>query len=611
METFPSLLQQHATQSGNRTALRMKRHGIWNSYTWQEVANEVQKLACGFAATGLKPGDKVAIIGSNVPPFFFSILAVQSLGAVPVPMHADSTTDELKYLLENCEAKFAVLQDQQQVDAIYEIIKELPLLTEVVYFDVRGMQEYDHTHLKSYIDFEDLGEQFAKDHPSFMSDVSKNVTPDSDAFIVYTAGTSGACRGAVLSHSNFLTIGQTFADKEGLTDSEEVYAYLPLSYASTLFFVYALWMVKGYTINCPESNETILADMREVGPTLFYGPPHFYKTVYSQIISRTENTKSDFLRKHISNLITDGRSWLGDKLIFNPIKDQYGLSRIKHAYVGGDVLSEGIFNFYVALGINLKATYGCAESAGCMSVQDSKDLNAEHSETMVGAPLSGVEVKVDSNKEICFKGANAFKGYYRDEAQTSAVITTDGWIKTGDIGEMVGNHIHVIERTDWVGKFANGVDFMPKQIENALKASPYIQDVVLIGENRDHLAALIVINAESVGAWAERRQMQFTGLRDLATKNEVTQLISSKVKEVNSSVQGIGGDNCPKIMRHAILHKEFNASSGEMTRSRKLKRKTLADKYSPLIDALYSGVDTYDITDSNGEVVAKLRLQTA
>ena len=191
METFPSLLQQHATQSGNRTALRMKKHGIWSSYTWSEVSNEVQKLACGFAATGLKPGDKVAIIGNNVPPLFFSILAVQSLGAIPVPMHADSTTEELKGLLENCEAKFAVLQDQQQVDAIYRIIKEVPLLTEVVYFDVRGMQEYDHTHLKSYIEFEELGEQFAKEHPNFINDVTSKITPDSDAFIVYTAGTSG------------------------------------------------------------------------------------------------------------------------------------------------------------------------------------------------------------------------------------------------------------------------------------------------------------------------------------------------------------------------------------------------------------------------------------
>ncbi len=610
METFPSLLQQHATQSSNRTALRMKKHGIWNSYTWSDVADEVQKLACGFAATGLKPGDKVAIIGNNVPPLFFSILAAQSLGAIPVPMHADSTTAELKGLLENCEARFAVLQDQQQVDAIYEVIKELPMLTEVIYFDERGMRDYDHTHLKSYIEFEELGEQFAKEHPSFISDVSSKITPDSEAFIVYTAGTSGTCRGAVLTHSNFLSTGQTFVDQEGISDREEVYSYLPLSYASTLFFVYALWMIKGYTINCPESNETILADMREVGPTMLYGPPHFYKTIYSQIQSRTENTKSSLLRRHMSSLMTQGRTWLGDKLVFSQIKDLYGLSKIKHAYVGGDVLSEEVFKFYIALGVNLRATYGTAESAGCISVQDAQDTNAEHAETMVGAPLPGVEVKID-NKEICFKGTNAFKGYYRDEAQNNLIVSADGWIKTGDIGEMVSDHIHVLERSDCVSKFSTGADFMPKQIENAFKASPYIQDAVIVGEQKEHMVALIVINAESVGAWAERQQMQFTGLRDLATKDEVTALISDKVREVNSCMEHVGGANCPQIKRHTILHTELNASVGEMTRSRKIRRDIIANNYKALIDALYSGVDKYDVTDSNGDLVAQLRLQTA
>jgi long-chain acyl-CoA synthetase len=589
----------------------MKRHGIWSSFTWKEVSDEVQTLACGFASKGLKPGDKVAIIGNNVPPLFFSIMAVQSLGAVPVPMHADSTTAELKYLLENCEARFAVLQDQQQVDSIYEVMKELPLLTEVIYFDERGMREYDHTHLRSYIDFEERGDKFALEHPTFLDEVSSKVTPDSEAFIVYTAGTSGKCRGAVLTHSNFLSTGQAFVDQEGITENEEVYAYLPLSYASTLFFVYALWMIKGYTINCPESNETILADMREVGPTMFYAPPHFYKAVYSQIQSRTENTKSSLLHKHMSTLMTEGRTWLGDKLVFNQVKDLYGLSKIKHAYVGGDVLSEEIFKFYRALGIKLRATYGTAESAGCISVQNSEDRIAEHAETMVGAPLPGVDVKVE-NREILFKGTNAFRGYYGDEAATSMVVSADGWINTGDIGDMVGNnHIHVVERADSISKFSNGADFMPKQIENELKSSTFIQDAVVIGENKDHMVALIIINAESVGAWAERQQMQFTGLRDLATKDQVTKLITEKVREINSSMDHVGGANCPQIKRHTILHRELNASAGEMTRSRKVRRDIVANNYKALIDALYSGADTYDVTDSNGDLVVQLRLQTA
>ena len=611
METFPSLLQQHATQRANHVALRQKRYGIWTSYTWQQVADEVQKFACGFAAKGLKPGDKIAIIGNNVPPLYFSILAAQSLGAIPVPLHADSTTEELHGLLENCEAKFAVLQDQQQVDAIYAVIKDLPNLTEVIYLDERGMRDYDHTHLKSYVELEEHGEQFLSAHPSFMNEVTSKVTPDTDAFIVYTSGTSGLCRGAVLTHSNFLTIGQSFIEQEGITDDEEVFAYIPLAYASTLFFVYTLWMIKGYTINCPESNETIMQDMREVGPTLMYGPPHFYKTIYAQINSRTNATKSGLLKKHMGALLSEGRSWLGDKLVFNPIKDLYGLSKITHAYVGGDVISNEVFTFFRALGLNLKITYGSAESAGCISVQRDPIPAAIPGETNVGAPLPGIEVKASDSGEILFKGANVFQAYYRNTAQTSEVVGSDGWVKTGDIGKVDQNQVAIIERADSVGKFNSGNMFIPKQIENSLKASPFIRDALVIGDQKDHIVALIVLDGDTVGAWADLRQIQFTGLRDLATKTEVIELISERVRETNTCIDQHGGANCPPIKRYTILNKEFNIASGELTRSYKIRRQVIGTNYSSLVDALFTGQDNYDVTDSSGEVVAQLKLQTA
>ena len=610
METFPSLLQQHATQRSNHVALRMKRYGIWNSYTWQEIANEVRKLACGFASKGLKPGDKVAIIGNNVPPLYFSILAAQSLGAVPVPLHADSTTEELKGLLNNCEARFAVLQDQQQVDAIYGAIESLPNLVEVIYFDVRGMQQYDHTHLKSYIEFEEAGESFAAEHGSFFDDVSSKVTPDSEAFIVYTSGTSGVCRGAILTHSNFLSIGQAFLEQEGIGDDESVFAYLPLAYASTLFFTYTLWMIKGYTICCPESNETIMIDMREVGPTLFYGPPHFYKAIHGQINARSSASRSKLLHKHLDSFIEQGRTWVGDKLVFNPIKDLYGLSRIKHAYVGGDVISEGVFSFYRALGVDLKTTYGTTEGAGCISVQSEKDMNYEHSEAMVGHPLAGVEVKIDGH-QIVFKGPNVFKGYYGDSAQTSAAMNAEGWVKTGDIGEIIDGELHVIERSDSISKFNSGVYFLPKQLENALKASPYIKDAIAVGAHKDHIVALIVIDGETVGAWAEMQQLQFTGLRDLATKSEVVELISGCVREINSNIDHVGGKDCPPIKRYTILTREFSVNEGEMTRSYKIRRDVIGRNFNALVDALYSGANNYDVKDDSGSVVAQMRLETA
>ena len=610
METFPSLLQKHATQRASHIAFRMKRYGIWNSYTWQDVSNEVRKMACGFAAKGLKPGDKIAIIGNNVPPLYFSILAAQSLGAVPVPLHADSTTEELKGLLENCEARFAVLQDQQQVDAIYGAIESLPNLVEVIYFDVRGMQEYDHTHLKSYLELEEAGENFAAEHTSFFNDVSSKVTPDTDSFIVYTAGTSGVCRGAVHTHSSFITTAQAFLEQEGISDDEVVFAYLPLSYATTLFFIYTLWMVNGHTICCPESNETIFIDMREVGPTLFYGPPHFYKAIFAKINARRSAARSKFLEKHMNSLMTKGRTFLGDKLVFDPIKDLYGLSKIRHAYVGGDVISGGVFGFYRALGMNLKTTYGSAESAGCISVQTEKDMGYEHSESMVGKPLADIEVKI-SNHQVMFKGGNAFKGYYGDEARTNEIKDAEGWVATRDIGEIIDGELHIVERSDSISKFSSGTWFVPKQIENALKASTYIKDAVVVGSDRDHMVALLVIDGETVGAWAEMQHMQFTGLRDLATKSEVVELISSHIREINANISNIAGEGTPQIKRYTILTREFSMADGEMTRSYKIRRKVVGDNFRNLIESLYSDAHSYDVTDSSGAVVAQMRLETA
>jgi len=606
METFPSLLKQHATQRSNDTAIRMKRYGIWNSYTWQQVADEVDQLVCGLIANGLHAGDRIAVVGNNVPQLYFAILAAQSMGAIPVPIHADSTPQELQALLTDCQARMAVLQDQQQADALNEVIASLGDMLKAIYLDERGMQSYNQEQFVSYADFISQG---AQQNPSAVEEALSSVSGDKEAFIAYTSGTSGKFKGAMLSHSNFITPATAFISQEGISADEEVFAYLPLSYASTLFHVYTLWMIQGFTINCPESNETTMIDMREVGPTLFYGPPHFFKMIHATINSRSASSKSNMIDKHMAGLATKGRTWISDNLIFNPIKDLYGLSKIHRAYIGGDVLNQEVFKFFRAIGLNLKATYGTTESAGCITVHQDQ-ASSDQSETNVGIPLPGVEVKVTTDNEIAFKGSNAFSGYYGDaEGSQSALV--NGWVHTGDIGGMVDNQIHILERSDCISKFANGADFLPKQIENSIKASQYIKDAFVVGENKDFISALIVIDGDTVGAWAELRQMQFTGFRDLTTKDEVMELIMDKIKDVNASIERIGGKNCPHIQRFTILNKEFNISAGEMTRSRKIKRDVVSNNYQDLIAALYSSADHYDVIDSTGELVAKLRLQTA
>ena len=611
METFPSLLQQHITQRASHIAIRMKRYGIWNAYTWQEISAEVSTLANGFAAKGLQAGDRVAVIGNNVPQLFFAIIASQSLGAVPVPLHADSNSDELRGMLVNCNAKFIVLQDQQQADAVMPLLGELSNLSQVIYVDTRGIENYNADQLISFADMQKAGEAFASQKPNYLQEAVAQVTPDTDAFIVYTAGTSGTPRGAVLTHSNFLTIGQAFAEQEKLGDEEEVFAYLPLAYSSALFYVYTLWMIKGYTINCPESNETTMSDMREVGPTFLYGPPHFFKTMFSQINSRAASSKSKMIDKHLGGMMTTGRTWLGSKLVFEPIKDLYGLSRIKNAYVGGDMVSNEVFHFFRALGINLKTTYGSAESAGCISIQQISEDALTGEENVVGTPLRGVEVKILDNHEIAFKGPNAFKGYFGDAAQSGQAKDAEGWVKTGDVGELANNTLKVLERIDCKSSFSTGADFIPKQIENALKASPYIKDVVVVGEQRDHSVALIVIDGDTVGSWADMRQIQFTGLRELATKTEVVELISERVRELNTRITQVGGANCPPIKRYTVLNREFSVAAGEMTRSRKIRRQVIGTNNTKIIEALFAGEPTFDVTDSAGELVAKLRLETA
>jgi|TARA_B110000977_G_C11090994_1_gene496887 long-chain acyl-CoA synthetase len=611
METFPSLLQQHITQRASHIAIRMKRYGIWNAYTWQEISAEVSTLANGFAAKGLQAGDRVAVIGNNVPQLFFAIIASQSLGAVPVPLHADSNSDELRGMLVNCNAKFIVLQDQQQADAVMPLLGELSNLSQVIYVDTRGIENYNADQLISFADMQKAGEAFASQKPNYLQEAVAQVTPDTDAFIVYTAGTSGTPRGAVLTHSNFLTIGQAFAEQEKLGDEEEVFAYLPLAYSSALFYVYTLWMIKGYTINCPESNETTMSDMREVGPTFLYGPPHFFKTMFSQINSRAASSKSKMIDKHLGGMMTTGRTWLGSKLVFEPIKDLYGLSRIKNAYVGGDMVSNEVFHFFRALGINLKTTYGSAESAGCISIQQISEDDLTGEENVVGTPLRGVEVKILDNHEIAFKGPNAFKGYFGDAAQSGQAKDAEGWVKTGDVGELANNTLKVLERIDCKSSFSTGADFIPKQIENALKASPYIKDVVVVGEQRDHSVALIVIDGDTVGSWADMRQIQFTGLRELATKTEVVELISERVRELNTRITQVGGANCPPIKRYTVLNREFSVAAGEMTRSRKIRRQVIGTNNTKIIEALFAGEPTFDVTDSAGELVAKLRLETA
>ncbi len=628
MDTFPSLFLQQTRTRNSDPAIRIKRRGLWHTWTWGEADTIVRELACGLAAKGLKPNDKVAIIGCNIPELYFAMIAAQCLGALPVPLHPDSGPDELVWYFNNCEAKFAIVQDQQQVDGLYAIKEQCENFEEMVYSDGRGMQDYTSSRLRSFSQIRELGKKFAADHANFFEDVTGKISQDSDAFILYTSGTSEPPRGAIHTHSSLISNGRAFADQEKINQNEEMLAFMPLSYPANSLFVYTLWLLKGFAISCPESSETVMIDFREIGPTILYAPPHFYKQLYAEITSRGQRSSTYWFEKWFAlarknrNKFLNGEqlsygdkfNWqLGNLFMYSPLKNIHGLSNLRKAFAGGDIMSSEVFNFMRSIGIHLKKIYGTTESGGLISVQGWEQLNTPAGEFIYGKPLPGIEIKKLENGEIVFRGINAFKGYYNNSEATAAVKDTDGWIRTGDLGEIDSiGAVRIKDRVDAMGKFSTGDVFAPHLVENALKSSPYIKDALAVGEGKDILAAFIIIDGDTVGAWAETHDVRFTGYRDLATRDEVYELVKTTVDDVNAHIEQIEGKGSPPIKRFLILHREFNVEAGELTRSRKIRRDVVMGRHKALVDALYSSQQKYEVKDaSSGEILAELKLQSA
>jgi len=625
MDTFPSLFLQQTRTRSSDPAIRFKHLGLWKTWTWEDTNNIVKELACGLAAKGLKPNEKVAIVGNNIPNLYFAMIAVQCLGAVPVPIHPDSNTKELVAFLNNCEAKFAMVQDQQQVDGLYDVMDQCQNLHEVIYSDGRGMVSYDHSHLASFEQTQAAGKKFAQEHSGFFDDVVSKVSQDTEAFILYTAGTSGVSRGAVHTNGSLITTATAFANQEKIMQDEEVLAFLPLSYAANILFTYTQWLLKGFTINCPESNETVMTDLRDIGPTLLYAPPHFYKQLYSEITARAQRSNVKTFEKWFKyarqtrDEVMNGNSnagggfqgFLGKMVMFSPLKNVYGLSNLRTAYTGGDVMSGEVFNFFRGIGVNLKKCYGTTESAGFIAVQGEEQVNTAAGENSMGKPLPGIELKELSNGEIAFKGPNAFKEFYRNPEMTSAAIDSDGWVRTGDLGDIESNgSLKITDRVDSVGKFSSGTMFVPHRIEAALKSSPYVQEAVAVGEGQDSIAVFIVIDGVTVGSWAEVNNIRFAGYRDLATKQEVYDLVKETVADVNSRLSQTEGENCPPISRFVIMHREFNVDQGEITRSRKIKRDVVMGTHQVLVAAMYSSQNSVEIKDDTSGQVAELKIES-
>jgi len=614
--------------------MREKDLGIWQTITWAELARDVRVLAHGLAALGVQPGEHVAIVGENRPRLYLSMMAAQSLGAIPVPLYQDAVAQEMLYVLQDAQVRVAVVEDQEQVDKMLEASAHCPDLAYVVYDDPRGLRNYPPGKLLAFDALMDQGREHAAAHPDFVDRAMAAIGPHDAAAMFYTSGTTGKPKGVMLTHHALIDRALAIQELENLTDREDVLAYLPPAWIGQNMFSYTQFLVTGFTVNHPESPNTVAIDMHDIGPTYYFAPPRVLEGLLTQVMIRMEDA-SAIKRKlfhacmklarrvGVRILDKDGTVGLwdrikyrvGDLLIYGPLRNALGMSRVRIAYTAGEAIGPDLFIFYRSIGINLKQLYGSTETSVFVCVQSDGQVRAD----TVGPPVKGVEIRVAENGEIQIKSPGLFKGYYRNPEATAESYTADGWYHTGDAGYLdTDGQLKIIDRAKDVGKLADGSLFAPKYIENKLKFFQHIKEAVAFGAGRDEVCAFINIDLEAVGNWAERRGLPYAGYTDLAGKPEVYELIRDCVEQVNADLATDPRLAGSQIARFLILHKELDPDDDELTRTRKVRRAFIAQKYGVLVDALFEGKSSQYIETEvkfedgrTGKIAADLPIATA
>ncbi len=604
LPTFPRRLAEHARVRPQRPAYREKHLGIWQSWTWQQVNAEVRALACGLAALGFERGMNLAIIGDNRPRLYWAMLAAQCLGGVPVPLYQDAPSADMAFVLANADIAYAIVEDQEQVDKLLDLKADCPHLQHIAYDDERGMRHYRQDGLRSCAALQELGRAYDKAHPGFFDAAVAAGRADDTAIILYTSGTTGKPKGVCQSHAALLAAGSGCVAFDQLTDAEDILSYLPMAWVGDCLFSLAQALVAGFTVNCPESGDTVLLDLREIGPTCYFAPPRVFENMLTTVMIRMEDASAPKRRlfHHFMNVarrcgadILDGKPValadrlayaLGNVLIYAPLKNVLGLSRVRVAYTAGAAIGPDLFRFYRSIGVNLKQLYGSTETCAYVCLQPDGHIKFDS----VGMPAPGVEVKLGAHGEVLVKSPATMSGYYKRPDATAEVIDADGYFHTGDAGLFdAEGHLKIIDRAADVGALTGGAIFAPNYIENKLKFFPFIKEAVAFGSGRDAVCAFVNIDIEAVGNWAERRGIAYAGYTDLAAHGQTYELVRECIEKVNADLarEALMGDT--QITRFLVLHKELDPDDDELTRTRKVRRKFIAEKYAPLIDALYAG----------------------
>jgi long-chain acyl-CoA synthetase len=604
LDTFPKLLMHHARVRAERPAIREKDLGIWQTWSWHRFAEEVRALACGLAAHGFKRGDHLALVGANRPRIYAAMCAAQCLGGIPVPLYQDAVAAEMAFPIQNAGITHALAEDQEQVDKLLEILPQCPALERIYFDEPRGLRNYAQPQLMGCDKLTEIGlESFRRDPAYLEAEIAKGAATDTAAMF-FTSGTTGNPKGVVLTHAALIDRARAAAQMEGLRDTDVVLAYLPPAWIGQNIFSYAQPLVTGYCICCPESAETVMTDLREIGPTYYFAPPAVLEGLLTRVSIRMEDASAakramyrtfmDVARR-VGGAILDGEQValvdrllyrLGDFLIYGPLRNVLGMSRVRVAYTAGEAIGPDLFVFYRSLGINLKQLYGSTETSVFVCIQPNGQVKSD----TVGPAVPGVELKFTPQRELLIRSPGLFKEYYRNAEATAQAKDADGWYHTGDAGYFdADGHVKIIDRVKDVGALSDGTLFAPKYIENKLKFFPYIKEAVAFGNGRDRVCVFINFDMEAVGNWAERRNLPYAGYVDLASRDEVYALIGECIEKVNLDLSQDRELANSQIHRFLILHKELDADDGELTRSRKVRRGHIGEKYGTLVDALYGG----------------------